>query len=405
MTAGSVSVPSVGVPPPWGFDPGRGAIDAAAGKPTVIHTPFTWTGSPWSLTGVCMLNAVLGLLTIGIYSFWGRTEVRRRMWSSVRLLGEPLAYAGTGRELLKGFMAVLLALLVPLFVAGTAVVVYFGQASSMFVLYQGLLFAVIYPVLTAVAHYRARRYRLSRTAWRGIRGSLSGSSGEYGFLSWATALAYPFTLGWIAPYRAIALQRALISDTHLGAERLRFEGSSASLYGRFALLWFGSIALFVGMFGVIGALLGDKIDFADKFWYTTLTARDGWTIAGVVAATIFIWSILSSFYYARVYNQVARSTVLGKGGAGQDAATGFATHRFDLDVRGRDLIWLFVTNAAITYLTLYILKPVATARSMKYYTEHLRLVGPFDPGTLGQNPHLLDQSGEGLGQAFDLDAF
>ena len=92
------------------------SVAAAPALPT--STQFTWHGSPWALTGACLINAILMVLTVGIYGFWGRTEIRRRMWSSVRLNGEPLAYHGTPQELLKGFFAVMLVVLVPLFLLG-----------------------------------------------------------------------------------------------------------------------------------------------------------------------------------------------------------------------------------------------------------------------------------------------
>lgn len=373
------------------------SIAAAPHLPT--STPFTWHGNPWALTGACIVNAILMILTVGIYGFWGRTEIRRRMWSSVRLHGEPLAYHGTPQELLKGFFAVMLVVLVPLFLLGMGLVVYFGQASAVFGVYQIALFLGIYPVLAAVAFYRARRYRLSRTSWRGVRGSIDGSSTSYGFLSWATAWAYPFTLGWIAPYRAIALQRKIADDTQLGDRRLHFNGSSSSLYGPFALLWFGTLVLYFAVFGVFGLVAGTKVTPQNPMWWTRLSAKDWAEIVGVVLIAIVLWSVMSSFYYARLYNLVASSTTMTPSRSGDPPLS------FKLDVRGMKLIWLFVTNSLLTYLSVYILRPVATARSMKYFVEHLQVVGPFDPATIGQNRAQLDQSGEGLGQAFDLDAF
>jgi uncharacterized membrane protein YjgN (DUF898 family) len=367
-------------------------------------TPFSWHGSPWHLTGVCLLNTVLLLLTVGVYGFWGRTEIRRRMWSSVRLMGEPLAYHGTPQELLRGFFAVLLVVLLPLFIAGSAVVIFFGQGSPVFGYYQVALFLMFYPIMMAIAYYRARRYRLSRTSWRGVRGSMGGSSSRYGLFSWVTALAYPLTLGWIAPYRAIALQQRLVSETTLGNRMLAFYGSSRSLYGRYALLWFGSIFLYLVALGAIAVAIGMTLsDLSDPLWVQRLQARDWAQIVGTLIGTLLVWSLLSSFYYAKLYNHVAETTVITSA-AGQPTVSDRAVH-FALNVRGWRLIWLFVSNALITYLSLYILKPVATARSMKYFAENLTIVGPFDPATIGQSLAALDQSGEGLAQAFDLDAF
>lgn len=383
---------------PWGAPVAIAAPQPVDGAETV--TPFQWTGSPWRLTGLCLLNAALSLLTVGIYSFWGRTEVRRRMWSSVRFLGEPLVYHGTGPELLRGFFGVLIVLLVPLFLTGSFVVIYFGQASATFAVYQIALFAIVYPVLTAIAFYRARRYRLARTSWRGIRGSIEGSSTSYGLWSWALTLAYPLTLFWIVPYRAVLLQRMIANDTHLGAERLRFVGSAGPMYGRFALLWFGSIILLFAMLWGIGVAIGHRITVQDPLSWMLLKPRDWGMIAAIILSTIFVWSLMSSFYYARLYSHLARSTQFG----GNGTALGIH-HRFDLDVRGWQIMLLFLTNSLITYLSLYVLRPIATARSMRYYTERLKIVGPFEPALLSQNRAAADQTGEGLAQAFDLDAF
>jgi uncharacterized membrane protein YjgN (DUF898 family) len=154
------SVPQVPLPQPTsGAVPSmpsqRSEAPGFAPATPIEFAPFTWHGSPWDIAGTCILNTVLTILTLGIYGFWGRTEVRRRMWSSVRLLGEPLAYHGTPQELMRGFFAVLLVVLAPLFVMSVFVVVYFGQASAVFGLYQIGLFAVLYPVLAAIAFYRA----------------------------------------------------------------------------------------------------------------------------------------------------------------------------------------------------------------------------------------------------------
>jgi uncharacterized membrane protein YjgN (DUF898 family) len=417
MTTGSVpgvplpsqqtSVPAVG---PWG----AGVSTGPAGEPAATgqvdgsaaadrRQPFTWAGSPWDLAGTCFLNTLLAILTLGIYSFWGRTEIRQRLWSSVRFDGVPLSYHGTPRELLRGFFAVFAAVLVPLFVVGTMVIIFFGQASAVFAIYQFGLFAILYPILTAIAFYRGRRYRLSRTSWRGIRASLTGSSKSYAAISWLSLCAVPLTFFLILPYRAVALQRAIVDETTLGNARLRFEGSAGPVYKRFALLWCSTILLTVGTFVAIAATIGGRFQPGNPLWWTQIRGRDVAIILGASTGAIVLWSLISSFYYSRLYNYLAHATVITN--ATPSAPPGSSVGRFHLDVTGKRIIWLFVTNALITYLSLFILKPVAMARTMKYYAENLSIVGPFDPGRLGQNPAVFDPKGEGLAQAFDLDAF
>ena len=54
------------------------------------------------------------MLTLGIYRFWLTTDMRRFLWSSTELAGEPLEYTGTARELLLGFL-IAVAILLPFY--------------------------------------------------------------------------------------------------------------------------------------------------------------------------------------------------------------------------------------------------------------------------------------------------
>ena len=382
-------------------------LDATmATEGAVAETPFGWVGSPWSLTGACLFNAAMTVATIGVYSFWGRTEIRRRLWSSVRLKGEPLVYHGTGFEMFKGFTAALLVVLLPLFLFGTFVVIWYGQASGGWGLYQSALFLVVYPVLKSLATYRARRYRLGRTSWRGIRGSATGSSGEFAFLSWATSLLYPLTLGWIAPWRALYIQRFLIGDTMLGDRQLEMKGSTGSLYLRFGLLWIATIGIVLGTLFVIGHVFAGA-DFTTKVPgrmpvdFSRVTRAQWLELGGTLAGAIFVWSLISSFYRSSLYNLTANATVMLP--PANDPAAG--NLRFKLTTRGPRLIWLFVTNQLLTYGTLFVLRPIATARTMRYFTKHLTIVGSAGLERIGRNPNSARAEGEGLAQAFDFDAF
>ena len=117
---------------------------------------------------LALRTALVTMVTLGLYSFWARTRLRRWLWSSVRPGGTPLEYTGQPLEKLMGF-----------FVAAVIVAFYVGLG-VMFFGYLGLQwfgdmfigvflsFFVILP-LYFFAQYRGRRYLLNHTAWRGIR--------------------------------------------------------------------------------------------------------------------------------------------------------------------------------------------------------------------------------------------
>jgi uncharacterized membrane protein YjgN (DUF898 family) len=74
---------------------------------------FEFTGHRGPFFKLLLINLFLTIITLGIYRFWAKTNVRRFIWSNIRFMGDPLEYTGKASELLLGFMIVL-AVLFPL---------------------------------------------------------------------------------------------------------------------------------------------------------------------------------------------------------------------------------------------------------------------------------------------------
>jgi uncharacterized membrane protein YjgN (DUF898 family) len=404
---------------------------------------FSWAGPTWHLAGLGLLNFCLNIITLGIYGFWGRTEVRKRIWSSVQLNGEPLAYTGTGRELFFGFLIVFGFILLPTLAITLAGIVWLGQNTIQYTFLQ-ITMGLGFLLLGGIASYRARRYRLSRTAWRGIRGSLEGSSLSYGWTSfWLTLLVplltallagglyvsyfgfgYPnlnseaarlavlakgqiwigllylfFVFGslLIIPWRTTMLTRHMTNDMAFGSAPFSFDGSASALYARFILRWIGVAALLfavpAAIYGWLGAeRMGAFVGDAEGAEVTPFSGRE---IAGIVVILFvasMLYSVLTAWYKALELNYFALSTR-------------YSGEQFKLNVTARGLIWLVLTNAPMTLLSLGILRPVAQARTAKYIVENLALVGPIDFATIAQSAAARSKTGEGLAQAFDVDAF
>ena len=140
---------------------------------------------------MCFVNFLLGLLTLSIYRFWARTNVRKHIWSCVHINGEPLEYTGRGIELFKGalFVFVVFGLPAVLLIAGISIA--YGPEHPAIGAVQ-TLFLFIVSLLWGAAVFRARRYQLSRTQWRGIRGWLEGSATTYSLLYFGSLLARGF---------------------------------------------------------------------------------------------------------------------------------------------------------------------------------------------------------------------
>src|SRR5690348_2545284 len=140
--------------------------------PASSTTRFTGDGRAY--WRILLRGAALLMVTLGIYRFWLATDVRRFLWSNTEIAGESLEYTGTPYELLIGFL-IALALLVPLYVALSLAALSAGPVGQ---LASVLSFPVLF-FLGQFAVFRARRYRLTRTIYRGVRCHQDGSGLRY----------------------------------------------------------------------------------------------------------------------------------------------------------------------------------------------------------------------------------
>lgn len=177
-------------------------------------------------------GAALLMVTLGIYRFWLATDVRRFLWSNTEIAGEALEYTGTPLELLIGFL-VAIAILIPVY-AGLFLAALdlgtFGRLSGV------IAFAAL-GVLGQYAIYRARRYRLTRTIYRGLRFHQEGSAWAYAFraMLWWIVTALTFGLGY--PFQLASLERYKMRNTFYGNLLGSFEGSGFGLLLRGLTMW------------------------------------------------------------------------------------------------------------------------------------------------------------------------
>ena len=209
-----------------------------------IQPSFTRDGARF--VRLLLKGGLLQLVTVGFYRFWLLTDIRRHIWSATSVEGDALEYTGRGKELLFGFLFAL-AILAPVFaiyfLVGLEAERYRAFASAP--LYLFLFFFGQYAV------YRGRRYRLTRTIWRGVRFWMTGSGWKYALRSLGWLLLVVVTLGIVYPWREAALERYKMANTRFGDLQGAFLGSAWNLLRQLAPLWAIAVLLlgaFIGKF-------------------------------------------------------------------------------------------------------------------------------------------------------------
>ena len=110
-------------------------------------------------------------------------------------------------------------------------------------------------LLGQFAVYRARRYRLSRTVYRGLRFHQTGSAWRYAICAIFWWGMIGMTLGLAYPWAQASLERFKMRNTWYGDLQGGFTGSGTRLFFRGILFWLVVVAPFVlGLMVAIGAV-------------------------------------------------------------------------------------------------------------------------------------------------------
>ncbi|WP_372884461.1 DUF898 family protein [Shimia sp.] len=197
---------------------------AGGAPPEAAALPGDFVGRRRTLLWLALRTGALTVLTLGLYRFWMKTRLRRWYWSSVRIGRIPAEYVGDPFEKLLGF---LIAVVFLAFYIGIVNLVLMFLSFSLF---KGNAAAYLLSLIGIVplwfyASYRARRYVLARTRWRGIRFGLEPGAWGYAWravLHWALTL---LTLGLLWPRMRFWLEKYHTDRTWYGDLRLEQGGS------------------------------------------------------------------------------------------------------------------------------------------------------------------------------------
>ncbi|MGH6858595.1 MAG: DUF898 family protein, partial [Methylocella sp.] len=227
----------------------------------------------------------------GFYRFWLATNIRRHLWSNSSAGGDALEYTGTARELLIGFLFAL-AILVPIYL------VYFviGVEAERWKAFAGVPLGLFYYGFAQFAVYRARRYRLTRTLWRGVRFWMTGSGTAYALRALGWTFLTVLTLGLAYPWRAAALERYKIGHTFYGDLPGRFESQGWDFFKSGWWLW---LLALVPLAAYVGSLAVAVISAAPTKAHvpsTPLEARVAASGAGLLLLVIVSFLILPFIY-------------------------------------------------------------------------------------------------------------
>lgn len=289
--------------------------------PPLPAVPVAFTGDRGVFRKLVTRGAALELVTFGFYRFWLATDMRRHLWSNTSIDGDAAEYTGRARELLIGFLFAL-AILVPIYLGYFLITIEFERWQS----FASTPLFIAFYAFGQFAIYRARRYRLTRTVWRGVRFWMDGSGWAYAVRAMLWGLLMFLTLGLALPWRAAALERYKMRHTYYGDLAGDFEGTGWEFFKRGGWLWLFSP--FAVMFFPLAPFFYAEFKAREWRWWL-----DGIRIGGVSLESslphdafyglywkvVGWWSLLAALFGAYVAGAAGLVAAAGGAPAGPNA--------------------------------------------------------------------------------------
>ncbi|MEH6741001.1 MAG: DUF898 family protein [Sulfitobacter sp.] len=201
-----------------------------APPPVPEHGMDVWfVGNRSALFWLALKAGFWTVLTLGFYRFWMKTRLRRWYWSAIRPGGHPLEYVGDPWEKLLGFFIAVVILTFYIGIVNLLLMfVSFSFFQNSFVGYFTSAIGVI-PVWF-YAQYRARRYVLGRTRWRGVRFGLEKGAWGYAWRALVHWLVTICTAGLLWPRMTFWLEKYKTDRTYFGSAKMVQGGRWPMLY-------------------------------------------------------------------------------------------------------------------------------------------------------------------------------
>ncbi|MCW8917348.1 MAG: YjgN family protein [Gammaproteobacteria bacterium] len=299
---------------------------------------------------IWIVNILLTILTLGIYSAWAKVRNHRYFYSNTQIGSGTFEYTAAPLAILKGRIVAVLFLLA-------------FSMSGQFMPILGIVLQLLFIILLPWLINRSMAFRNRNTVYRNVR---LGFDGDYwgamkAFILWP--LAGVFSVGILMPYALFRQKHYMVENSRYGTSNFVPGFTWREIYGV-------AIRAFLLMLLALGLILVP--------------------IIGVFLA-LPLYLLAFAYFSANMGNLVYNGSQL-------------LNHGFESTLRTRPLAMIYLTNWLLLLLTLGLALPWAKVRLARYRAEHLVVLvdGSLDTFVAAEERQV-SALGEEIGEAFDFD--
>ncbi len=381
-----------------------GGAFATAPEPPPQRLPIRFTGKGGEYFRIWIVNLLLTLVTVGIWSAWAKVRKTRYFWSNTQVGGAAFQYHGDPVAILRGRL-----------LAGAFFVVY--SVAGRIHVKAGMVAGAVLLLLGPWFFYKSMRFKLANTSWRGLRFGFDSSARQaYAVLAPAVVLGlvlvaavasiqpsepgaqpspWPFVIAELALFACVPWLHARIKAYQHGRARFgslafQFPPSSGAFYALYGKTFLVSLP--------IGILMGAGVGVT--VWLLKGASADPTAMARAMVP-IFVVSyagfllgylVAGAFFTSRLQRLVWTRTQAGP-------------IRFSTTVTTGGFMRVWFVNALLTLLTAGLYWPWAHVAIARYQLDSMSVEAgaPLESVVAGSATPERSATGEGAVDFFGWD--
>jgi uncharacterized membrane protein YjgN (DUF898 family) len=333
-------------------------------------------GSAGEYFGIWIVNILLTIITLGIYSAWAKVRRNRYFYGNTFVDGHSFDYHARGLQILIGRGIVF------------GYIIVYNVILSISPIAGGVL-ALLMLVLLPWIVMRSLRFNARVTSYRNIRFDFAGKTWGAVVAIIFGGLVSVFSLGILAPFASRWLYGYIFNNLRYGDRAFQTDPKIGALYR----VWLPAFLLMV--VGVaIGAFLGMMAYYGFEGVDESMAEPEVQIILAIYGALIpafVVWAVAAIFYRVGVRNVVMNATIFDN------------RHRLFSDIGRLRYFWIVLSNILVSIVTFGLMRPWAAVREHRYVITHSGIVVD---GELGDVVASIQDTGSAVtAEYLDLEGF
>ncbi len=308
--------------------------------------PFRFIGTASEYFRIWIVNLLLTVLTLGVYSAWAKVRRKQYFYRNTFIGDSSFEYLADPIPILKGRLVIAAVL-------GLVVVSQYVSLG----LYAGMVVFVL--IATPWVLVKALAFNARNSAFRNVRFAFRGTTAE-SYRTYLIAMAvYLFTIGLGFPFMQWKVSQFSVNGHRYGNLSLWFRSKVGSYFKVFLIAGASTLAFLVVLGIVIGAtgVLGGQV-----------TPADGNAEPSAPGPAFFI-ALFGMYAFMIVPAAYLKAKVANLFWGGIN----IGPHRLESTQTFKEVLVLLVTNFLGIAFSLGLATPWAVIRSLRYRVDHLTI--------------------------------